>query len=312
MFNYKSRSDYGLNIQRKKTIQATAVVFTVILLVTLPIFFFVIIKDTAGNEKKEILRVWESGDFENACQISRESLNSKPLDYFLLIINGFSSYQLGISQLNNHDTVVYMDECIKSLRKAVLLEESKNDGRVYYVLGKAYGYKGEKYADLAIKYLETAVKLSYKADDINEYLGLAYAAIGDYRGSVEAFARALGSTEKETDALMLSIARSYIALEDFGAARAYLIRCTEISPDAKSILTARLLLAEVFLRTGDYEGAENLYINILNETGGIAEVHFQLGELYNIKGDTTRARSEWRLAYRTDPAHEKARARLNI
>ena len=312
MFNYKSRSYYGLHIYRKKTIQAAAVVLSVILLVSLPIFFFLKIQDKAGNEKKELLSVWDAGDFENAFQISKEALDTKPLDYFLLIINGFSSYQLGISQLNNHDTVVYMDQCIRSLRKAILLKESANDGRVFYVLGKAYGYKGEKYADLAIKYLETAVSLSYIADDINEYLGLAYAAIGDYRGSVEAFSLVLGSSVKTTDALQLSIARSYMGLDEFDAARAYLLRCAEISPDAKSILTARLLLAEVFLRTGNHDGAEDQYISILKETGGNAEVHFQLGELYNTKGDTTRARSEWRLAYRTDPAHEKARARLNI
>ena len=36
----------------------------------------------------------------------------------------------------------------------------------------------------------------------------------------------------------------------------------------------------------------------------------ELDEL--IKGDTTRARSEWRMAFRQDPSHVRARARLNI
>jgi tetratricopeptide (TPR) repeat protein len=205
-----------------------------------------------------------------------------------------------------------MDECIRSLRKALLLKESSADGRVYYVLGKAYSYKSDVYADLAIKYLEIARNLSYNAEDISEYLGLAYAAIGDYRGSVEAFSEALGYNVKTKDALLLSIARSYMALEEFDTARAYLLRCIEISPDVKSVLTARLLLAEIFREIGDHDGAESQYFSILNETGENAEVHYQLGELYSLKGDATRARSEWRLAYRTDPAHAKARARLNI
>jgi tetratricopeptide (TPR) repeat protein len=292
--------------------QAAAVVLVAGLLALIPLLLFTNFKNTAGNEKKDILRVWDAGDFDQAFEISKNALSSRPMDYFFFFFNGFSAYQLGISQINTHNTILFMDECIRSLRKALLLKESSADGRVYYVLGKAYSYKGDEYADLAIQYLENAGNLSYNAADISEYLGLAYAAIGDYRGSVEAFSRALGSTVKTTDALLLSIARSYMALEEFDAARAYLLRCAEISQDSKSVLTARFLLAEIFRKTGDHEGAESEYNSILNETGENAEAHYQLGELYNLKGDTTRARSEWRLAYKTDPAHAKARARLNI
>jgi len=311
MFNRKTRSGYG-HIQKHKKMQAVAVVLLAGLLALIPLLVFIKFKNAAGNEKKEILRVWDAGDFDHAFEISKNALSSRPMDYFLLTINGFSAYQLGISQINAHNTLLYMDECIRSLRKALLLRESSFDGRVYYVLGKAYCYKGDEYADLAIKYLENAVSLSYNASDISEYLGLAYAAVGDYRGSVEAFSYALGSTAKTTDALLLSIARSYMALEEFDTAKAYLLRCAETSQDSKSILTARFLLAEVYRKTGDNDGAENEYNIILKETGENAEAHYQLGELYNLKGDTTKARSEWRLAYRTDPAHAKARARLDI
>jgi tetratricopeptide (TPR) repeat protein len=76
-------------------------------------------------------------------------------------------------------------------------------------------------------------------------------------------------------------------------------------------MVARLLLAEIYKISGDYNKAENLYLSILNDSGENAEVRYHLGELYNLKGDTTRARSEWRLAYRQDPAHEKALARLH-
>ena len=311
MFNVKTRSGYG-HIQKHKRMQAAAVVLLAGLLAVIPLLFFTKFKNRAANEKKDILQVWDAGDFGRVFEISKNALLARPMDYFLLTINGFSAYQLGISQINAHNTLLFMDECIKSLRKALLLKESSSDGRVYYVLGKAYSYKGDEYADLAIQYLENAVNLSYNAEDISEYLGLAYAAIGDYRGSVEAFSQALGSTAKTTDALLLSIARSYMALEEFDTARAYLVRCAEISQDSKSVLTARFLLAEIFRKTGDNDGAENEYYSILKETGENAEAHYQLGELYNLKGDTTKARSEWRLAYRTDPAHAKARARLNI
>ena len=93
---------------------------------------------------------------------------------------------------------------------------------------------------------------------------------------------------------------------------AYLKRCIDSSPDSSSIIIARFLLAEIYLKTNELDTAEELYLAILATSGENAEVHFQLGELYNLKGDTTRARSEWRIAYRQDPAHARARARLNI
>jgi len=123
---------------------------------------------------------------------------------------------------------------------------------------------------------------------------------------------AFNSDKPPSDSLLLSIARSYIAMEEYGMASGYLNRCIEMSADSKSVVIAHFLLAEIYKLTGDYESAEEQYLTILNGSGESAEVHYQLGELYNLKGDTTRARAEWRLAYRQDPAHAKTRARLNI
>jgi tetratricopeptide (TPR) repeat protein len=308
----KTQSGYGKQIYKLKKMHMLAVFIFLALAAAVSIPLISRIRSNTNNKRKELLRVWNANDFEQAFEISKNALSNKPLDYFLLTYNGFSAYQLGISQINSFKTLVYIDECIRSLRKALLLKYSATDGRVCYVLGKAYAYKGEKYADLAIKYLEMAKSLSYFAADIPEYLGLAYAAYGDYRGSVEAFSQALVLSQKPSDSLLLSIARSYMELEEYALAVDYLQRCIDISPDSKSILIARLLLAEIFRITGDHDGAENQYVSILKDAGENAEVHYQLGELYSLKGDAVRARSEWRLAYRQDPAHAKARARLNM
>jgi tetratricopeptide (TPR) repeat protein len=264
------------------------------------------------NDRRELLRLWNDGDFEQVYTISKNALAERPIDNFLLTMNGFSAFQLGISQINNHNTLSYINECIVSLRKAMLLKESAHDGRACYVLGKAYSYKGDEYADLAIKYLEMAKSLSYNVRDIPEFLGIAYAACGDYRSSVEAFSQAFVPDKQPSDALLLSIARSYMAMEDFAMAAGYLKPCVDISADSKSVLVARLLLAENSAISGDHDNAVNQYISILNDFGENADVHYRLGELYSLKGETARARSEWRLAYRQDPAHTKARARLNI
>ncbi|MDR2964465.1 MAG: tetratricopeptide repeat protein [Treponema sp.] len=312
MINNKSFSRYGRNIYLLKKIKAISLIAVIILAAVISVSIIINSRSGSTNEKRELIRVWNAGEYENAYEISKNALDNNPVDYFFLAMNGFSSYQLGVSQINNQNMVSYIDECIFSLRKAMLLPNSKNDARLYYVLGKAYGYKGTEYSDLAIKYLSIAEKMSYEANDIPEYLGLAYAASGDFRSSIEAFTKSFDKNSNPSDNLLLSISRSYIAMEDYNLAMGYLRRCIESSPDSKSINVARLLLAEVFMLTGEYDNAEEQYLIILSEGGENAEVRFQLGEFYNLKGDTTRARSEWRIAYRQDPAHAKARARLNI
>jgi tetratricopeptide (TPR) repeat protein len=265
----------------------------------------------AKGDRRELLRLWDSGDFNEVFNISQTALDSRPTDYFLLTMNGFSAYQLGISQINSLNAQEYFDKCIWSLRKAMQDRKAENDGRLYYVLGKTYSYKGENFADLTIKYLEKARELSDSTPDIPEYLGMAYFAVEDYRSSVAAFSEALGiSAEGPSGPLLLFMARAYIALGEFDNARPYLQRCIEVSPDFRTVLSARLLLADALKMKGDIEGAIKQLQDVITETGDDAEAHYQLGELYALQGNTTRARAEWRLAIRADPAHAKARARL--
>ena len=313
MLNDKTRTRYGRHIYRLKAIRALTVGLFIIFIAGIVLFTISRIRSGAVvNEKREILRIWNDEDYVQAYKISKDALADKPIDYFMLTTNGFAAYQIGISQINNHNTIFFLDESIRSLRKALLLKEASSDGRIHYVLGKAYSNKGNEYADLSVKYLEMANSLSYDAQDIPEFLGLAYAASGDYRSSVEAFSRAFVQGKQPSDALLLSIARSYMAMEEYNMAIGYLQQCVDNSQDSQSVVITRFLLAGIYIISEDYKNAEKQYLGILETSGENAEVHYQLGELYNMQGDTTRARSEWRIAYRQDPAHAKARARLNV
>jgi tetratricopeptide (TPR) repeat protein len=286
------------------------------ILISLLVFVFIGRVNKLGTEKRELLRLWESGAYDESLRISGEKLANKPMDYFLLSIYGFSAYQMAIAQINAQDTMTFIDECVWSLRKALLTKKGVKDPRIFYVLGKAYYYKGPSYADLAVAFLEKARDSLYKARDIPEYLGLAYAAIHDYRSSVAAFTLALNPGEgfeespgtEPSDLLFLSIARSYREVGDLETAKAYLLRCIEISRDSSVVQAAKLLLAVILGSTGKTAEAEALYLAILEEDGDNAEANFQLGELYAAGGDTTRARARWRRAAQT---HSQAWARLN-
>ena len=308
----KRSSAYKTDFRRKGIFQKVLLgAIILILLSLLPAVYFKL-QGHGDNERRELREFFNSGIFEKAYTQSREMLVEKPIDFYLLTIHGFSAYQLAIAQINSFDTLSYVNDCIWSLRKAMLFREGASDARIFYVLGKAYYNKGSWYADLAVNYLEKAKAANYAADDIPEYLGLAYAAIRDYRSSVAAFAEALTRGPDPSDILLLSIARSYQAIEEYESARAYLIRCLEISRDSSTIAAARLLHGNVLVTLGDFPGAEAEYQKVLEENSENAEAHFQMGELFFLCNDPTRARAEWRRAIRINPAHAQARSRLNI
>ncbi|MDR2553487.1 MAG: hypothetical protein LBD31_10045 [Treponema sp.] len=260
--------------------------------------------------KRELLDLWEAKNYNDAYKKSREGLSRRPLDSLFLTVNGFTSYQAAVSQIDQAGAFAYVEECIWSLRKALLGRNSDRNGRIRYVLGKAYYIKGPEYADLAVKYLEEAKAASCEAGDLNEYLGLAYAALKDYPRSVEALTGSLSSGEEGSDLLLLSIAQSYMGMEDWDSARTYLIRCAEVSRDEDVVIKSRLLLSRALRGAGDTGGAETALGWILENVEN-AEAAYELGEIYAERGETIRARAAWRRAYRADRNYGPAQIRLN-
>jgi len=315
MNNNRSWSNYGRHVHLLKRIRSIGIVFFAILLAGVSIFIISQVGSNIRKQRQDLKHMWDNNDYERVYDITKELLKEYPVDYFLLTINGFAAFKMGDSQIDSQNELKYINESIFSLRKAIIQKDAKKDknlGYIYYVLGKAYSHKGVEYADLAVKYLEMADRLSCDASDIPEYLGPAYADLHDYRSSVAAFAKLISPGKQPSDKLLIAIARSYMAMEEFNTAQGYLQRCIETSPDSMSVIISRIMLAEIYMYFNDLDSAEKQYLTILNDSGENAQVRYQLGELYSQKGDTTRARSEWRMAYRQDPSHAGARERLNI
>lgn len=269
-------------------------------------------RSVAAGEYKELVRLWQEGAYQAVFEASEKQLEKSPMDGFILMLHGFSAYQIAISRPDSWSRNSYIDRCVWALRKAALTKEGERDVRVAYALGRAYHYKGPQYADLCVKYLEAARDASYDASDIPEFLGLAYASVQDYRSSVAAFTEALRREESPSDLLLLAIARSYIELKELEAARPYLIRCIEKSKDWQATARARLLLSGIMMDEGDIAGAENQVRLVLNEGGESAEARYRMGLIYNTKNDYYRARAEWRKAYNLDPNYAPVREKLNL
>jgi tetratricopeptide (TPR) repeat protein len=315
MFEKKILSDYGRRLRRKQIVRTVIPAVFIVILLSVSVPLLLGSSDKFGDERKTLKNLWENGSYKETFEISKQMLSDMPMDYNMLIVYGFSAYQLALGQITEADKDSWVDACIESLRKALLVKSSVMDGPIYYVLGKAYFSKGPDYAELAVKFLETAQKTSYSSPDMFECLGLAYAAIHQYRSSVQAFSSALNvqeDAELVSAQLLLAIAKSYIELEDFERATEYLNRCIVTSKDYKMVVRVRLDLGSIFFKQGDFSASEDQYQIILKDTGENADARFQLGEIYAAKNDPIRARAEWRKAIRIDPVHAPTRQRLSL
>jgi tetratricopeptide (TPR) repeat protein len=305
------KSAYAARFKQKRLLRLAVIVVAAGALVCAA-YFIKNFQTGVNRERSEPLNYWKAGAFAEAFQSSGLHLQKVPMDYFFLTVHGYSAYQLAFSQVNASEMMRYIDLCIFSLRKAILTPDGMKDGRVFYVLGKAYYFKGPEYADCSVDYLQKAHALSWEANDAAEYLGLSYARLGDYRASVAAFAQALNTAgENPPGTLLIAIARSYLELGEDAIAESYLLRCLETSRDIDAIVEARLMLGGIMRERGAYDAAEKHYEAILAEAGESAPAHHELGELYLAAGDLARARSEWRRANRIDPAYAPSIARIN-
>jgi len=304
------RTGYRNLIVRKRG-QSTLLISTIVLFcVFLTILGILFLINGTGKDSSLASKAWNAGDYKTAYSLAIKNLEKHPLSSFWLMMSGMSSFQLSGAQINEQDAIEYIDLSIASLRKALMVGAGSSEARAKYLLGKAYFRKGPQYADSAADFLEQAIAASYTAVDLYEHLGLTYVSLKDYKRSVVAFTHALGSEPSEL--LLLAIAKSYLELGEHAQARAYLIRCTEVSMDSSISVQARLLLGLLLKQQGDALGAEREYLAAAQMDDSIAEVHNALGELYADSGDTVKARAEWRKALRIDPTNEISRSRLGI
>jgi tetratricopeptide (TPR) repeat protein len=312
MIKLENKSSVSGEKLKKQVVQG--IVFFAALVPVLVLFIiFSQSKIRDSRNKRELLECWEQGQWMDAYIKSKDALASAPMDAFFLRMNGFSAYQTAKTQKSNTETLKYIDESIWSLRKVLLVKNADRDGKIRYTLGKAYYAKGPDYADLSIKYLEEAKKSGLAAVDLNEYLGLSYYLAKDFVKSIEVLSASLNpaSHDEGADLLLVHIAQSYMGMEDWDTAKAYLIRCIEASRDAGLALEARLQLGKVLRHSGDLDGAVETLNAVLEAGGENAEAAYELGEIYASMGDMIRARAAWRRSARSDSTFAPARVRLN-
>ena len=307
----ESRKQFTAKKQKRDLGKKILVPVVLIALVAVVIWQWTHIKSlfTQDTEPAGSLDVlWEGQRYEEINALCEQLLAEDPLRINALLYNGFSYFYRGVNQFSFEEKIALFDRCVANLRKAILFDLGETRGRAFYVLGKAYYYKGKYYADLTIEYLQAAEEHGYVGDDSYEYLGLAYTILGDYEKSAESFLKAV--THEPTDIRYLALAQAYFNQGLADRSEEYLLRTLNKTEDPAVEERTRFLLGKIYMETEQLAKAEDQYKRILDKDPDSADAYFFLGEIYLKYKRDTEARYYWRRAHMIDASHYGARLRL--
>lgn len=250
--------------------------------------------------------MWEKKQYAQIIDYANTVLEKNPMDRNALIFAGYSFFYQGISILDMEERNSCMGKSVVLLRRA-LLTDGKENPEVMYVLGKAYYHLGFYYCDLAVKYLEAALKKGCDSKDIYEYLGLAYSKLNMSDHAVENFEKSL--EVNPSDILILTLAQEYIKAGNYEKAGYYIDRAA--SADSAVLKEKRLLLqGQRYLGLAEYDNAIESFSKVLELNPGSADAYYYIGEVYEAKGEMQKAKAQWRKAYNLNPDHHKSKLKL--
>lgn len=287
-------------------------VLVLLLLVGLSLFFIIRYNKKYGNmpTDAELQQAWDAHEYDSVRTLADRVLEVKPFDARMHALRGFATYYIASAQTSETDLLVYIDDCIRSLRKAIHLIDEKELPRLYYILGKAYYQKGEFYYDLAATYLEKVAELGYEFEDLHAFRGMAYSQLGETERAISAFTEQLSDDTDEF--LLYALAKNYFAIQNYDKAKMYLTEVTEKARDMLVQLDCKSLLAEIYLSENLYDKARATYQDILRIDDTYADAYYGLGVVYEYLGDVVRARAEWRNALKANPLHARSLEKLSL
>jgi tetratricopeptide (TPR) repeat protein len=265
--------------------------------------------DSPLRARKNIQALWERGAYQEIYDECSSRLLSRPLDPFYLSYGGFAAYYLGASQVSEQARGEYMQRAVALLKKSLVLPKTPYIPEIRYILGKSFFHLGYYYLDEATECLEAARAAGLNAEDVDEYLGMAYYHLGKTEQAIEAFGRALDRSP--TDELYVTAALALRQRGDNAKAEEYLQEAIRMTSDVAVEQKARFLLAEGFIAEKRFVDAQEQLSTALAGDPESAEARYRLGLLYEAMGDNAKARSEWRKAIKADPMHQGARLKLN-
>lgn len=301
------------NLKLRKFFKVLGIVMASILLLCFISIGILKLKNR-NSELNAIKSAWSEYDYQKVYELGKFYLQDHPYHNTALTYYSYACFFLSQAQTDTQQAQLYLDESINALRVALYEAPQSLVPQLQYMLGRAYFYKNtittHYYSDLAVKYLLLAKDNGYEADDIPEYLGLSYAALGMTMESISAFTEAL--LVRESDALLLAIAEQYCNAGEYKAAEQYLFRIVNNSQNDEIIMKSQILLGNIYIEQDKLDDAMKEFENVLIKNKNSADAHYGIGVIYEKRGDLVAARSEWRNALKIQVNHEGALKKMYV
>lgn len=261
--------------------------------------------------KQSVLELWKRSDWSAVRSACDRALEKRPLDPFYLGMRGVASFYDAMGLPEGAEREGLLAASVASIRKA--LAAGGEDGslpraQLDYVLAKAYYHVDPSNLDLAAAYLAEAQAKGYEAPDLHEYLAMIQAGLGNDEAAAAEFELALA--RDQSPLLRIAAASVYSRLGKTDRAEGLLKDALSSTQDSVATEKARLLLAQLYFGESRWDDCEAQLNALVAENAQSAEAHYQLGLLYQAKGDLIHARAEWRKAVSIDPMHAGARQKL--
>jgi len=257
---------------------------------------------------------WNNKNYKVVYDTASQFMETDRFNKTALMFHGYSAFYLAVASTDTSNAQSLVDEAINNIR--IVLQDAKPSAvpQLEYMLGKAYFYKNvlssyHYYSDLAIEHLLASKNYGYEADDIPEYLGLSYSALGRIQESISAFTEAL--SVRESDVLLMSIAEQYYKSGQPKTAVQYLFRVNSVSQNEELILRSKTLLGQIYIDDEKYAEAREIFEAIIEKEPNSADAYYGLGVTYEKEGDLVKARAEWRKALRIQVNHAGALNKMN-
>ena len=255
-----------------------------------------------------MITMWHQEEFEHVYTQTDDVLSRQPLDSDFLILNGFSAFYFGLEQPDKTLQYELLNTSVVSLRRALLLTSSQYKPEIHYVLGKAYFHLGAYYHDLALDNLVAAYDADYAADDLLEYLGVAFSRMEMNYQAIELLMDSL--EQRFSPVVSLYLAEILFSDEQYSSSVFYAQKTIDNTDDETLLLEAGLLIGRSLVSRDQIDAAVSHFENMLNQHSNVADIRYWLGETYYENDEPIKARAEWREAVRIDPQHAMAAARL--
>ncbi len=306
------RPSLNKNKTRRRPIVTFWFVAVLVIAVVLGLGIFFLVNYTgslfnAGDVEVDLRELWSRQSYEEILSYTEKELEKDPMDLGSLVFSGFSHFHRGLVLGEEERNQAFQTSALH-LRRALLFDRPPLYGEIQYILGKVYYHRGRLYADLALFHLTEAMKSGYQADDINEYLGLAYSGIGKFEDSLVFFQRAL--EKKDSPVLRWTLGYTYLQVERPDEAEKELRLAIETTDNGGLEQKCRFLLGELYIKKKDWIKADAEYQAVLETDPNAADAYFFLGEILLEQGEPEKARSFWRRAFQLDPLHYNAAQRL--